>query len=413
MATLYCGPSNTGAGTGADFNNLLALPNTTGFVRGNTYIVVDGSYGGKTLSTAASGSTRITIKKASAADSAVAGYSSALHDGEATFGSIIVTTPYWTMDGVTRTESNITGATPAGYGFRATSISSNSSQSESANNSEFSYIDIGAAWNASPSSGTINGYGSVIYMVYNQTNVTFTRCAIHNGKGALVYAHGSNGLVFDHCDFSHGWGKEAIAGPNVGISNMVVRYCRFFESSQTDPNDGTSGITAEIGAFGGSDPTGNLIYGNVFLNTKSGGRNSCIFFGGGGWSDSAQNCKVFNNTFVDVDESSVYSMILLSGGSGNEARNNLFYSCGSTGVSANSTSNNVVASVDPFVDYAGRDFRLTSSNQARNAGTALGSTYNTDPLGVTRGADGTWDVGAYEYDAGGSPPSAPTNFRLS
>jgi hypothetical protein len=34
------------------------------------------------------------------------------------------------------------------------------------------------------------------------------------------------------------------------------------------------------------------------------------------------------------------------------------------------------------------------------AGSPLASPYNTDLLGKTRGADGTWDRGAFEFDAG-------------
>ena len=409
MATLYCGPSTTGNGSGSNFSNLLALPNTTGFTRGNTYIVVDGSYGSKTLSTANSGSTTITIKKASAADSAVTGYSSALHAGQATFGEITVQTTYWVMNGVTRTESNLWGA-PSGYGFRASGVTANSLSGQQANYSEFSYMDLGATWATNPSAGTIAGYGPVVYLVYNQTGVKFSRCAIHNATSALVMAHGTNGLTLEYCHLANGWGKEAIAGPNVGFNNMVVRYCRFWNSTQTDPNDPTTGQTAEIGAFGiDVNPTGNLIYGNWFRNSISDqGRNSCIALGGLGFNGVASNCKVFNNTFAQIPDTSVYSMIYLYNGSGNEARNNLFYGCGSTGVTANSVSNNVTASVNPFVDYATLDLRITASNQARNVGTNVGAPYNYDPLGVLRGGDGTWDVGAYEYDSGTPTPPIGT-----
>jgi hypothetical protein len=390
----YVRQGASGSGSGNDWTNAYtSIPATLS--RDTTYWFAGGSYGGYTFDDNTSGTQVVRFKKATPAIHGTdTGWSDSYASTQVVFGSITVARGYFVMDGSTRTESYIWGA-PAGYGMRATSISSNSSASESAANSLFKYIDIGATWATNPSSGTIAAYGSVLYLVYNQTNVTFSHCAIHNGVGALVYAHGSNGLVFEHCHFSMGWGKEAIAGPNVGINNMVVRWCRFWDSTQTDPNDGTSGLTAEIGAFGGSDPTGNLIYGNVFFNSKSGGRNSCIFFGGGGWSDSAQNCKVFNNTFVDIADSSVYSMILLSGGSGNEARNNLFYNSASTGVTANSASNNVTATVDPFVDRANKDFRIVGGSQADGAGIDVGnSPYNVDPDGTSR--EGKWSAGAFE-----------------
>ena len=65
--THYCSPS--GGGSGADFDNLMTLPDTTGFTRGDTYVLVDGSYGAKTLSKGDSGTTLITIRKASTDDS--------------------------------------------------------------------------------------------------------------------------------------------------------------------------------------------------------------------------------------------------------------------------------------------------------------------------------------------------------
>jgi hypothetical protein len=390
----YVRAGASGSGSGLDWTNAYtSLPST--LTRDYVYYVADGSYGSYTCDDALSGTQKIYIVKATEADHGTnTGWNSTYGDGQATFGTIFINRGYMYISGQTRTESN-TWAAPSGYGFRVTgSIESNSLNGDSAANSIIEYVDIGATWAENPSSSTIATYGRPIYMVFNQTNVTFRRCDIHNGKGALVYAHGSNGLVFEYCNFSHGWGKEAIAGPNVGFSNMVVRYCRFWNSTQKDPGDPTSGITAEIGSFQGSTPTGNLVYGNVFLNTAISGRNAVIMFGD---PESASNCKVFNNTFVDIADSTSYAVIYMHSGSGNEARNNLFYNCATTSIAANSQSNNVVATVNPFVNYAGKDFRLTASNQARNVGTNLGAPYNIDPLGNTRGADGTWDVGAYEY----------------
>jgi len=46
------------------------------------------------------------------------------------------------------------------------------------------------------------------------------------------------------------------------------------------------------------------------------------------------------------------------------------------------------------VNAAGGNFHLTAET---GAGTDLGSSFNTDPDGVTRGAGSVWDIGAYEY----------------
>jgi hypothetical protein len=63
---------------------------------------------------------------------------------------------------------------------------------------------------------------------------------------------------------------------------------------------------------------------------------------------------------------------------------------------------------DIFVDYASDDFRLSGATE--NGYDSLGSPYNIDLLGITRGGDAVWDRGAYEYAAGGATPCAWSPF---
>jgi len=56
-----------------------------------------------------------------------------------------------------------------------------------------------------------------------------------------------------------------------------------------------------------------------------------------------------------------------------------------------------VLGADPFVDAAGGDFHLAVPTEA---GMSLDAPYDIDLDGVARGADGTWDRGALEYDGG-------------
>jgi hypothetical protein len=60
-----------------------------------------------------------------------------------------------------------------------------------------------------------------------------------------------------------------------------------------------------------------------------------------------------------------------------------------------------------FVDAGAGDFHLA---QATAAGVALSAPYNLDPDGNVRGADGTWDLGAFEFRANSNPPSPPTDL---
>jgi hypothetical protein len=407
MAIKYLRQGAGGSGNGNDWTNAYTTWAAAhdGIGRGDTLYVADTStsLGSITASVATSGVTTITVKKATIADHGTStGWLDTYGDGQAVFGDVFVNTQYWIFDGATRTESHAWTA-PTGYGFRFSSLTSDSvAHSANGNNSQYRYIDIGATYDTNPGAGTIAGYGNAVKIVYNQQNITFHRCAMHNATHAIIQAAGAEGLTIEYCHIGPGWGKEAIRGGNGSpCNNWTIRYNRFYESSQIDPNDGSSGITAEIGCFGDESftYTGNAIYGNWFSNSKSGGRNGVIIMGGVGFSDTSSGALVYNNTFAGIDEGAVFGMIYLSG-SGNVARNNLFYDCVSTTVSANTASDNDTAGADPFANYATLDLRLDG---ATSPGFSLSSPYNIDPNGVTRGSDGTWDVGAYEFDEGGEP----------
>lgn len=63
-----------------------------------------------------------------------------------------------------------------------------------------------------------------------------------------------------------------------------------------------------------------------------------------------------------------------------------------------------ISSGDPFVGSALENFHLAS---ATAAGATLAAPYNTDQDGTTRGVDGVWDRGAFEFDSGKRPPLPP------
>ena len=62
------------------------------------------------------------------------------------------------------------------------------------------------------------------------------------------------------------------------------------------------------------------------------------------------------------------------------------------------------------------DFHLISGAGVINKGLSVpaitGQTIATDPDGNTRGADGAWDIGAYEYQ-GGTTVSNPTTYTIT
>lgn len=412
-ATFYCGPTSAGGNTGADFSNRIALPDTTGFNRGDTYVIIGSgtSYGNRTLSEATSTTVTVTIRKANAAqDSGVAGWDAAFESTQARFATITIKTRYWIVDGITRTFSN-SWSPPTGVGIRADQLRMNSGDGDDADFSIFRYIDAGSDYEVSPSDPTINGYDEAVYMVFNQSDITFSYCTFHNALPAIMQAAGAVRITVEYCWFGPGWGKEAIRGGNGNADDWIIRYNRFWNSTQTNPNDGSSGITGEIAFFGHDllTYTDNAVYGNWFFNDKFGGRNGVVLFGGVGFNDTASGTLVYNNTFEGIADSAAFGMIYLSG-SGNVARNNLFSDCASTSISANTASDNDTVG-DIFVDNAAHDYRLSEET---SPGFTLSAPYDTDPLGNARGSSGVWSVGAFQFN--GSPPvegGAPSAYGVT
>ena len=85
-------------------------------MRGDTIWVGDRSYSSITLNKAASGTTPITIKKATAAIHGTStGWSNAFADGRATISDITMVSNYWIVDGQTR--KAVTGLRPQRMDF--------------------------------------------------------------------------------------------------------------------------------------------------------------------------------------------------------------------------------------------------------------------------------------------------------
>ena len=185
--------------------------------------------------------------------------------------------------------------------------------------------------------------------------------------------------------------SNGVQHPNIyyiiGSSNGIIRYSKIHDNSASG-----TGV-----AFSDGGPWNNWqIYGNLFYdNSSSSGAAINI------QESAAAGMKIFNNTFINNGMN-----LYLSGGgscgSGSENRNNLFYGTGGT-LSCGTASNNVTTTTSAFINYASKDFHIVSNtggSYPRNAGTSLSSYFTTDLDGVTFGGDGTWDVGAYEYDSG-------------
>jgi hypothetical protein len=160
----------------------------------------------------------------------------------------------------------------------------------------------------------------------------------------------------------------------------------------------------------GTSPGTHKIYGNYFHSSVASG--AAIWFYATITADNG-TWLIYNNTFKDIANGAIYTD---NGASPTgSVSNNIFYNhafCwwGSLAHDYNwysgsgkynepngiaGGSSNPFATAPSIVSTIGAAF-------PRNKGSALTAEYATDLSGNTRGADGAWDIGAYEYNGGGS-----------
>lgn len=120
--------------------------------------------------------------------------------------------------------------------------------------------------------------------------------------------------------------------------------------------------------------------------------------------------KIFNNTIYGNSQRGIWNA-----GANTQIKNNIVFGNAVAQISddgsGTSLSNNLTT--DPkFVNAAAKNFQLQSTSPAVNAGVNLAEV-TIDFNGVTRPQGGAYDIGAYEYVAGGgSQPSAPSNLNI-
>jgi hypothetical protein len=399
MANKCVTPSGTGSGTGNDWNNTLSWSSATP-VRGDTWYLADGTYASKTLDTANSSTTVITIKKATASDHVTeTGWSSGMGDGQATISELTLGSDYWTVDGVQRNESDWKDGNS--YGIRVTSVTASTALTPgvAASHIVMRYINGGGAEGTTYTGSEPTHVFRIAGFDEIATDWTIERCYMHNiGSIALCHLYGLDTGLIQYNWLGNAWGKEAIIG-SITFKNVVIRY-NMLKDAAGDTGLPGEGATADI-AIWNSDNAGdfdnNKIYGNIIWRTRDENNGGTIVVGGDngvGWAGvPASNTEVYNNTIAGI-QNALGGLILINGGTGNIARNNLWWDTGTfSGASANTESDNVIASSDPFVNYATGDFHLASAI----AGFSLSSPYNVDLEGETRGGDGTFDVGALEF----------------
>ena len=419
-ATRYVRAGATGAGTGTDWTDAYsALPTT--LVRGDTYYVAGGTYPSYTFTTATSGTTMIYVKKATVASHGTeTGWSDSYGTAQAVFqSSFNITRSWFELDGQTRNEADWFSG--AAYGFKI-QHTGNWIHMVIANGSTFNtnitvkYVYVAAQIGVLPVSGSGISPNNVTTQTYNNSvmnrNLVFSRMFIQGGNQSW-HLRQTTGPVVEYSAAELTCGSDAFHGEMVNgfylyTAGPIVRYCHFrncYNGASGYPAGGGTGIIAL------ADLTSAEIYGNIFESYLCG--DGAI---AAGWPNT--NIKVYNNTFINgIAPSGALVRFSQSTGAGSVAYNNIAINCSNptyNGVNYTAANNSTLPTT-AVINFAGKDFRLAA---ATAAGTTLSSTYNQDRLGVTRGADGVWDRGAYEFVSGTSPGdtniptvsiTAPTN----
>jgi hypothetical protein len=458
------GSSAAGNGSGSDWNNRMnKLPAT--LVRGDTYYLADGSYGSYTFSTANSGTTRITIKKAQSynfgrvsdgcSNDISPGWSAAtMGSGQAVWGEFYggTSTPqpgYLTLDGNGTSTTKGCGTSPAanttasdcGLKVNISSIGQDSGFDIGQNNNDgqhrtpswtFRYFEIqggGDANNGAQSEEEIRCRGAC-------DNFVVENSWLHNSG----------------CDFFKvPWTTSFIVHDSYIDQNISSATCHgqlWYTEVAASGVDFHGNIIQDIQGTGiwvcltGCQADGWTIYNNVIWrpsgDSRPGTANgifSCINPG-----NKCTNMSFIGNSVVNYTADYSGALGIHCDGNPNTFtwQNNLFYGitpsdridfqlCGGTltedhntylnsgtplsGVS--STDNVVLAGApNPFVDWTSVKFNLATQNSDWSNGRILSSPYNIDAVGNARpGPDGAWNRGAYEYAGTGQAPGPPTNLN--
>jgi hypothetical protein len=429
-ATDYCvGPTATGNGTGTNWSNLRAWSGATSVVRGDTWYLADGNYTnidsgngyGMEFTTAPSGTTLCTIKKATEAAHGPTNYwDSTYGDGQAVLnGTLNFQTDYWLFSGVTRNESDWFDDTA--YGIKVVTPLNNSAATVCIWLAA-SYVDLNYVAVIAPvlpldydrEMSLINWAGSPARVAANVSH-----CLVRNGCNHFFMRWADSCIV----EYSASEGGKSIAAHTSthgevvnwygywGTSdNCILRYCIIRNNYDPGYGAGYSQGTAVIAMV---DANGCSAYGNLIINNACG--NGTI---GINSSEDVKKCvgfKFYNNTIIQGVGDAGLTLPTLSTGA--VASNNLWF--GHSGYLpiefSGITHDYNVSDVDSlgeahdliftnssiFVNYAGGDYHLATNI----AGVALATAYNTDMEGNGRS---TWTVGAFEYN--GAPNTNPPSI---
>lgn len=371
--------------------------------RGAVYFFADGDYGDVMLDAPEADEAWITLRKATVVDHGTdEGWVDDLGDAQAVFGEIAMVSDRWVLDGQTRNEADWTDVDAYGFRVLGRIVGHTINYGRASNDAAFQYIDLGGEPTGEfdpslPSEAFyFGGFDAVI------RGWTISRCHMHDVYLPVQLA-GAEDVLIEHSHLGPNWSKETVRGQG-HAARIVIRHNVFKDGCQGTPGDPTApGCTAQIAMWDGDEPgafDGSEIYGNVIWTTKATGHSDgCVLVGGDGGVSlqgvTANDVLIANNTFVGVQQGRC-SLRCAGDNAGNEIANNVWFGLGEavgTDCDANACEANEVVAAAAFID-ASADFHLAAP---LGPGVSLAPPHDVDMDGMTRGADGSWDLGAFEF----------------
>lgn len=406
-ANWYVRPGGAGSHTGADWNNAWDAGSIgwSSVSAGDTIWMAGGTYS-STMVPGKSGtsSSFINVKRVTSGDSvpvAAAGWSSSF-DSHVTIATS-TTCINWSAGSQVGSYIAIDGRTKYGIELSAPDYNFEAGGAVVFTGGNFIHdIIITNVDMHGPGTGTFannlapfnaNSTGGV-----SASNVLTIDCLIHDSVNLCRMRYATN-MTFQRVHFynSNGSGQHPDMFDILGSGYMHFTQCEFNN-------------WAVEGFMIWSTLSHDFYIDNCLIHDPIGGTSATFL-----WSANQSQGPVYlyNNTFVNVGNitSSQANQYPFTGG---QARNNIYWSSSWYGSFVLTDSdydfsdisipgaNSISSGSNPFVNYAGGDYSIigtVSASYPRNKGVTLSSTYQTDFAGNTHGADGTWDIGAYEYAA--------------
>jgi len=403
MATYCVGPSATGNGSGSDWSNQKAWSGT--FTRGDTWYIRGGTgYADVVFTSAASGTTRNTIKKATASDHVTeTGWLTAYGTDQAQCGKVSINasdSDYWTFDGQAGEVTLVNGlanvVTPMGIKFSQTTAGEQTFNFDAGgSNSILRYLELAGPGGTTPYNHTadtacLSSWGS------QAEDTLVQHCYIHGGSTNIELS--DTRTIVEHCVIVDSLSTNPAAHSNAYYCGFQANDITFRYNIVANYND--EGFFITWYSTASSPPQNIKIYGNIFYSPGNTNPRAIEIrqFDGSGGGQVYDAILVYNNTFAELSGGGFLNRAD-EGGLGSSTNcacvNNLSYAAGNNLGDTATVATNTADSTDRFTDI-GTDFSLTANLQP---GTDLGSPYNVDMLGNSRT---TWTRGALEFE--GTPP---------